>query len=176
MTCSMICYVVGNQDMAPVPVKPAYPCVFKVSSSGRPKRQDVTWLSLIDEYDKPMLQVIGNEELMTDYRNTLKAFYGVMKSCDKYIKFALLTGVTKFCKVSVFSDLNNLMDISMNNRFASLCGITEEELYRDFKEDIIELGEKNGMTEKETKATLKEMYDGYHFTEKVKTSTTPSVC
>lgn len=113
-----------------------------------------------------MLQVIGNEELMTDYRNTLKAFYGVMKSCDKYIKFALLTGVTKFCKVSVFSDLNNLMDISMNNRFASLCGITEEELYRDFKEDIIELGEKNGMTEKETKATFKEMYDGYHFTEK----------
>lgn len=67
---------------------------------------------LIDEYDKPMLQVIGNEELMTDYRNTLKAFYGVMKSCDKYIKFALLTGVTKFSKVSVFSDLNNLMDIS----------------------------------------------------------------
>ena len=121
---------------------------------------------LIDEYDKPMLQVIGNEELMTDYRNTLKAFYGVMKSCDKYIKFALLTGVTKFSKVSVFSDLNNLMDISMDNRFASLCGITEEELYRDFKEDIIELGEKNGMTEKETKATLKEMYDGYHFTEK----------
>lgn len=59
-----------------------------------------------------MLQVIGNEELMTDYRNTLKAFYGVMKSCDKYIKFALLTGVTKFSKVSVFSDLNNLMDIS----------------------------------------------------------------
>lgn len=121
---------------------------------------------LIDEYDKPMLQVIGNEELMTDYHNTLKAFYGVMKSCDKYIKFALLTGVTKFSKVSVFSDLNNLMDISMDNRFASLCGITEEELYRDFKEDIIELGEKNGMTEKETKATLKEMYDGYHFTEK----------
>ena len=61
---------------------------------------------LIDEYDKPMLQAIGNEDLLNDYRNTLKAFYGVMKSCDKYIKFAMLTGVTKFSKVSVFSDLN----------------------------------------------------------------------
>ena len=120
---------------------------------------------LIDEYDKPMLQAIGNEELLTDYRNTLKAFYGVLKSCDRYIKFALLTGVTKFSKVSVFSDLNNLMDISMDNRFANLCGITEEELYRDFKEDIIELGEKNGMTEQETKTELKKTYDGYHFVE-----------
>ena len=119
---------------------------------------------LIDEYDKPMLQAIGNEELLTDYRNTLKAFHVVLKSCDRYIKFALLTGVTKFSKVSVFSDLNNLMDISMDNRFANLCGITEEELYRDFKEDIIELGEKNGMTEQETKTELKKTYDGYHFT------------
>ncbi len=120
---------------------------------------------LIDEYDKPMLQAIGNEELLTDYRNTLKAFYGVMKSCDRYIKFALLTGVTKFSKVSVFSDLNNLMDISMSDRFANLCGITEKELYSNFQEEIIELGEKNGMTEEEAKATLKEMYDGYHFVE-----------
>ena len=120
---------------------------------------------LVDEYDKPMLQAIGNEELLTDYRNTLKAFYVVLKSCDRYIKFALLTGVTRFSKVSVFSDLNNLMDISMDNRFANLCGITEEELYRDFKEDIIELGEKNGMTEQETKTELKKTYDGYHFVE-----------
>ena len=120
---------------------------------------------LIDEYDKPMLQAIGNEELLTDYRNTLKAFYGVMKSCDRYIKFALLTGVTKFSKVSVFSDLNNLMDISISDRFANLCGITEKELYSNFQEEIIELGEKNGMTEEEAKATLKEMYDGYHFVE-----------
>ncbi len=120
---------------------------------------------LIDEYDKPMLQAIGNEALLTDYRNTLKAFYGVMKSCDRYIKFALLTGVTKFSKVSVFSDLNNLMDISMSNRFANLCGITEEELYSNFQEDIIELGRQNKLTEEGTKAALKEMYDGYHFTE-----------
>ena len=70
---------------------------------------------LIDEYDKPMLQAIGNEDLQKEYRETLKAFYGVMKSMDKYIRFALLTGVTKFGKVSVFSDLNNLDDISMDD-------------------------------------------------------------
>lgn len=120
---------------------------------------------LIDEYDKPMLQAIGNEELLTEYRNTLKAFYGTLKSCDRYIKFALLTGVTKFSKISVFSDLNNLMDISMSDRFATICGITENELHCNFKEDIIELGQKNGMTEDETKASLKAMYDGYHFVE-----------
>ena len=120
---------------------------------------------LIDEYDKPMLQAIGNETLLTDYRNTLKAFYGVMKSCDRYIKFALLTGVTKFSKVSVFSDLNNLMDISIDERFTSLCGITEEELFTNFQEDIIELGKENKLTEEETKAELKKMYDGYHFAE-----------
>ena len=120
---------------------------------------------LVDEYDKPMLQAIGNEPLLTDYRNTLKAFYGALKSNDKYLRFALLTGVTKFSKVSVFSDLNNLMDISMSNRFANLCGITEKELYSNFKEDIIELGQQNKLTEEETKAELKKMYDGYHFAE-----------
>lgn len=120
---------------------------------------------LVDEYDKPMLQAIGNEPLLTDYRNTLKAFYGVLKSCDKYLRFALLTGVTKFSKVSVFSDLNNLMDISLSNRFANICGITENELYRDLEEDIRLLAEANGMNETEARQTLKEWYDGYHFAE-----------
>ena len=120
---------------------------------------------LIDEYDKPMLQAIGNEPLLTDYRNTLKAFYGVLKSCDKYLRFALLTGVTKFSKVSVFSDLNNLMDISLSNRFANICGITENELYCNLEEDIRLLAEANGMNETEARQTLKEWYDGYHFAE-----------
>ena len=121
---------------------------------------------LIDEYDKPMLQAIGNEELLTEYRNTLKAFYGTLKSCDRYIKFALLTGVTKFSKFSVFSDLNNLMGISLSRRFANICGITEHELHRDFKEDIKVMAEKNDMTEEEMKDTLKIWYDGYHFADK----------
>ena len=121
---------------------------------------------LVDEYDKPLLQAIGNEDLQDDYRGTLKAFYGALKSMDKYIRFALLTGVTKFGKVSVFSDLNNLRDISMVSAYENICGITEKELYTVFKEDIRELGEAKGMTEEQTKARLKDMYDGYHFNEK----------
>ena len=82
---------------------------------------------LIDEYDKPILQTISKPELQTEYRNTLKAFYGALKSCDGYIRFAMLTGVTKFSKVSVFSDLNNLMDISMDRRYAE-CQETDRQL------------------------------------------------
>ena len=120
---------------------------------------------LIDEYDKPLLQAIGNEDLQADYRATLKAFYGALKSCDKYIKFAFLTGVTKFGKVSVFSDLNNLKDISFDRRYIELCGITEKELHRDFDESVRELADANGLTKEECYAKLKEDYDGYHFEE-----------
>lgn len=119
---------------------------------------------LVDEYDKPLLQALGNEPLLTAYRQQLKAFYGVLKSKDAYLRFALLTGVTKFNKVSVFSDLNNLQDISMSPRFATLCGITEQELFDVFEEDIRLLGEHNGMGEEETRKALKDSYDGYHFT------------
>lgn len=120
---------------------------------------------LVDEYDKPMLQAIGNDDLQDEYRNTLKAFYGALKSMDRYIRFALLTGVTKFGKVSVFSDLNNLRDISMESWYSNICGISEDELYSMLKEEIRELGAANGMTEEETKSKLKELYDGYHFNE-----------
>lgn len=81
---------------------------------------------LVDEYDKPMLQAIGNEELQKYFRNTLKPFYGALKSKDGCIKLGFLTGVTKFGKVSVFSDLNNLIDISMDEQYVELCGITEK--------------------------------------------------
>ena len=120
---------------------------------------------LIDEYDKPLLQAYGNDDLLNDYRGTLKAFYGNLKSCDKYIKFALLTGVTKFGKVSVFSDLNNLMDISMDLRYAPICGITEDELHDYFDNEIKLLAEAQKMTVEETYAKLKEDFDGYHFHE-----------
>ena len=120
---------------------------------------------LVDEYDKPMLQAIDDEELQNEYRNTLKAFYGALKSMDRYIRFALLTGVTKFGKISVFSDLNNLRDISMEKRYECICGITEKELHEVLRDDIRELGAENGMTEEETKLQLKELYDGYHFNE-----------
>ena len=86
-----------------------------------------------------MLQAVGDESRQQAYRSTLKAFYGALKSQDGNIKFALLTGVTKFGKVSVFSDLNNLEDISRNKYYADICGISEEELLKNFSDDIQEL-------------------------------------
>ena len=119
---------------------------------------------LIDEYDKPILQAIGNAALQEEFRNTLKAFYGVLKSTDADLKFALLTGVTKFGKVSVFSDLNNFMDISMSPRFHDICGISDEELHVIFDKEIELLAKNNGQLKDEAYATLKRNYDGYHFT------------
>ena len=118
---------------------------------------------LVDEYDKPMLQAIGNEALQETYRGTLKAFYGALKSCDRCIRFAFLTGVTKFGKVSVFSDLNNLIDISLDRRYVSICGITEEELHIQFDDSVEALAEAYGMSKEECYAQLKHDYDGYHF-------------
>lgn len=120
---------------------------------------------LIDEYDKPILQTLRAPELQAEHRAQLKAFYSVLKTQDRYIKFAFLTGVTKFGKVSVFSDLNNLTDISMDHRYISICGMTEKELLTNFKEGISELAEANGDTEEATIAKLKARYDGYHFEE-----------
>ena len=120
---------------------------------------------LVDEYDKPLLQSINNKELQDDFRATLKAFYSVLKTQDRYIRFALLTGVTKFGKVSVFSDLNNLIDISMDEGYDTLCGITEEEMHRYFEESIQKLAERYKISYEETCARLKKRYDGYHFVE-----------
>ena len=120
---------------------------------------------LIDEYDKPILQTLQAPELQAEHRAQLKAFYSVLKTQDRYIKFAFLTGVTKFGKVSVFSDLNNLTDISMDHRYISICGMTEKELLTNFKEGISELSETYGDTEEDTIAKLKARYDGYHFEE-----------
>ena len=110
-----------------------------------------------------MLQAINNEELQREFRNTLKPFYGALKTMDGDIKFALLTGVTKFGKVSVFSDLNNLNDISMDKQYVSLCGMTEEEIHRYFEDDLRRLATAQDMTYEETCTRLKEAYDGYHF-------------
>ncbi len=118
---------------------------------------------LIDEYDKPLLQAIGNEDLQSKYRSTLKAFYSVLKTQDRYIRFAFLTGVTKFGKVSIFSDLNNLEDISMIPEYADICGISEKEMHSYFEESIKELASSNKLTYEETCDKLKEQYDGYHF-------------
>lgn len=120
---------------------------------------------LIDEYDKPILQTLRDPELQAEHRAQLKAFYSVLKTQDRYIKFAFLTGVTKFGKVSVFSDLNNLTDISMDHRYISICGMTEQELLVNFKEGISELAEANEDNETETIDKLRMRYSGYHFEE-----------
>ena len=118
---------------------------------------------LVDEYDKPLLQTINQTELQNAYRNKLKAFYSVLKTKDAMIRFAFLTGVTKFGKVSVFSDLNNLIDISMLPQFTTICGITEEELHRNFDESVALLAHANGMSVSDCYERLKEDFDGYHF-------------
>lgn len=119
---------------------------------------------LIDEYDKPMLQAIGNEELQKEFRNTMKAFYSVLKTMDGCIQFAFLTGVTKFGKVSVFSDLNNLDDISMRKQYVDICGVSEKELHDNLEIELHELADANELTYGELCNRLREYYDGYHFT------------
>ena len=119
---------------------------------------------LVDEYDKPLLQTMGvNEALNEHYRNMLKAFYSVIKTCDQYIRFAFLTGVTKFSKISIFSDLNNLRDISMEEDYAGICGITQEELEANFQSEIQALATRQDLTYQQALAELKQWYDGYLF-------------
>lgn len=106
----------------------------------------------------------------------MKAFYGALKSQDGCIKFALLTGVTKFGKVSVFSDLNNLNDISMWNKYIDICGVSEQELYDNLDAELHEFANVQGVTYEEICVRLKEMYDGYHSRTIPKECTIPSVC
>lgn len=120
---------------------------------------------LVDEYDKPLLQALDNMSLLDNYRQTLKAFYGVLKSYDRYLRFVFLTGVTKFAQVSVFSDLNQLNDISMKPQYATVCGITKQELIDTFTPELQKLAETNQLTPEETLHKMKALYDGYHFCE-----------
>lgn len=118
---------------------------------------------LIDEYDKPLVRTLHNPELQCSYRNQLQAFYGVLKSLDQYIRFAMLTGVTRFSKINIFSGLNNLKDISINAQYNNLCGISEAEIQKYFSGPIGEFADKSGKTYAEMCTLLKENYDGYHF-------------
>ena len=121
---------------------------------------------LIDEYDKPLLDVIGTEQEEIN-RNILKGFYGTFKAADASLRFVLLTGVTKFSQISVFSGFNQPKDISMNSRFDALCGITEPELHSVFAQPIEQMAVKFRCTADEMKRILKKQYDGYHFSEEM---------
>lgn len=120
---------------------------------------------LIDEYDKPVIDNFGKGQILDDIRSRLQGFYSVMKAKDQYIRFGFLTGVTKIGKLSVFSGLNNLKDISMDARYNDICGVSTEELERYFGESVAELAEANGLTAEQCRTKLAEMYDGYHFCE-----------
>ena len=120
---------------------------------------------LVDEYDKPIVNNLGNEELADYYRKTLQGFYGVLKAKDGQIRFGFLTGVSKIGKLSVFSTLNNLTDISLNADYADICGISENELKDYFDDSVTELASTDSLTKDECYAKLKRMYDGYHFCE-----------
>jgi len=121
---------------------------------------------LVDEYDKPLLGTMDDLKVNNEIRNVLKGFYGILKSADAYIRFVFLTGVTKFSKVSVFSDLNHLKDISLNNNYAGICGISETELKSCFEPEINALADELGKTYDETLRELKKHYDGYRFAKK----------
>ena len=133
---------------------------------------------LVDEYDKPLLDVMGLPEtirrnnvditLEDNNRNILKGFYSTFKLADNDLQFVLLTGVTKFSQISVFSGFNQPNDISMDNQFDSLCGITGEELEHYFHEQIQELADNNGYSYDEARKALRHRYDGYHFSTRLK--------
>ena len=118
---------------------------------------------LIDEYDKPLINTMHKPKEHDKIRDELKGFYGVLKSDDAHLRFVLLTGVTKFSKVSVFSDLNHLIDISLDEKYACICGISESEVAKYFDREIQELAKERGMTVEEALVKLKKTYDGYRF-------------
>ena len=120
---------------------------------------------LIDEYDKPIVDNLGNPELADDFKKTLQGFYSVLKAKDGQIRFGFLTGVSKIGKLSVFSGLNNLRDISMLPEYSDICGISENDLHKYFDESVAELANSNQFSKDECYSKLKNMYDGYHFSE-----------
>ena len=119
---------------------------------------------LIDEYDAPLLDVVHEEKTLPVLRNVMRNFYSPLKASDPYLKFVFLTGITKFSQLSIFSELNNLVNISMDEEFAAVCGITVDEVLTQMPDYLDRLAAKQGTTREETLAALKRQYDGYHFT------------
>ena len=118
---------------------------------------------LIDEYDKPLLEVLENDALEEHNKAVFKGFFGILKSYDEYLRFVFITGVTKFSKVSIFSDLNQLRDISLDETYAAICGMTEEEVRACFQPELEKMAARQKLSQEECLDKLAEMYDGYHF-------------
>lgn len=118
---------------------------------------------LIDEYDAPLLDVVHEEENLPALRHVMRNFYSPLKASDPYLRYVFLTGITKFSQLSIFSELNNIHNISMHEEYAAICGITQEEMETQMGTDIDRLAQKQGISREETLAKLKANYDGYHF-------------
>ncbi len=120
---------------------------------------------LIDEYDAPLLDVAHENESLDALRNTMRNFYSPLKDCDPHLRFVFLTGITKFSQLSIFSELNNIANVSMDDEYACICGITTDELLTQMDNAIEELGRKRRMEKEKVMEKLKENYDGYHFSQ-----------
>ena len=120
-------------------------------------------VALIDEYDAPMHDSMANKELQKEIRSIMRDFFSPLKEQEKNLHFVLITGISKFCQLSIFSELNNLKNISMKDEYSDICGITKEQLITDFQEGIKKMAEYNDLSIDETIKLLKEHYDGYHF-------------
>ena len=120
---------------------------------------------LVDEYDAPLLDVVHEDENLKALRQVMRNFYSPLKDCEPYLRFVFLTGITKFSQLSIFSELNNISNISMKPQYAGICGITYDELVAQMSADVDALGERLGMTRGETLGKLREYYDGYHFAD-----------
>ena len=118
---------------------------------------------IIDEYDAPLLDVVHEDELLPQLRQVMRNFYSPLKACDPYLRFVFLTGITKFSQMSIFSDLNNLTNISMDAEYAGICGITEEELTGQLSDYVDSIADNQDKTHEEVLQQLKKNYDGYHF-------------
>ncbi len=118
---------------------------------------------IIDEYDAPLLDVMNDRERLVPMRQIMRNFYSPIKSLDPYLRFVFITGINKFAQLSIFSELNNLKNISMLPEYSAVCGISQSELERDFKEPIRVLAQAEGVSEERALELLKENYDGYHF-------------
>ena len=118
---------------------------------------------LIDEYDAPLLDVVHEDEHLDNLRHVMRNFYSPIKDADPYLRFVFMTGITKFSQMSIFSELNNINNISMLPEYGGLCGITKEELTGQMRPDVAHLGERLGMSYEETLDALRDNYDGYHF-------------
>ena len=119
---------------------------------------------LIDEYDAPLLDVVHERENLDVLRNIMRNFYSPLKACDPYLRYVFLTGITKFSQLSIFSELNNIENISMDEPYAAICGISEDEIRSQMEEDVDRLAKNLEVTPEEALMKLKENYDGYHFT------------